>query len=42
MPLIPAAERALAYVHEAIRSAPGLGGGHGPLNHAHTVRPLPI
>lgn len=28
-----AAARAVAYVHEAIRSAPGLGGGHGPLNH---------
>lgn len=25
---------ALDYVHEAIRTAPGLGGGHGPLNHA--------
>ncbi|MCP5425735.1 MAG: bifunctional hydroxymethylpyrimidine kinase/phosphomethylpyrimidine kinase [Gammaproteobacteria bacterium] len=37
--LVAAVERALDYVHEAIRSAPGLGGGHGPLNHAHTVRP---
>ena len=36
---IPAAvARARAYVHEAIRTAPGLGRGHGPLNHAHTVR----
>lgn len=26
--------RARAYVWEAIRTAPGLGGGHGPLNHA--------
>ncbi len=26
------------YVQEAIRTAPGLGAGHGPLNHAHTVR----
>ncbi len=33
--------RARAYVAEAIRSAPGLGGGHGPLNHAHTVREFP-
>jgi hydroxymethylpyrimidine/phosphomethylpyrimidine kinase len=24
---------ALDFVHEAIRTAPGLGGGHGPLNH---------
>jgi hydroxymethylpyrimidine/phosphomethylpyrimidine kinase len=30
--------RARAYVLEAIRTAPGLGSGHGPLNHAHTVR----
>ncbi len=35
--LRPAVERAHAYVQEAIRSAPGLGRGHGPLNHAHTV-----
>jgi hydroxymethylpyrimidine/phosphomethylpyrimidine kinase len=30
--------RARAYVREAIRSAPGLGHGNGPLNHAHNVR----
>lgn len=30
--------RARAYVQEAIRTAPGFGTGHGPLNHAHTVR----
>ena len=30
--------RARAYLVEAIRTAPGLGNGHGPLNHAHTVR----
>lgn len=29
--------RARAYVREAIRTAPGFGRGHGPLNHAHTV-----
>jgi len=29
--------RARAYVHAAILAAPGLGGGHGPLNHAVTV-----
>ena len=33
-----AVRRARAYVAEAIRSAPGFGKGHGPLNHAHTVR----
>ena len=30
--------RARAYVHEAILTAPGYGRGHGPLNHAHTVK----
>ena len=29
----------LAYVQEAIRSAPNLGTGCGPLNHGHTLRP---
>jgi hydroxymethylpyrimidine/phosphomethylpyrimidine kinase len=33
-----AVERARDYVHTAILTAPGLGRGHGPLNHAHTVR----
>ncbi|NQU58123.1 MAG: bifunctional hydroxymethylpyrimidine kinase/phosphomethylpyrimidine kinase [Rhodospirillales bacterium] len=28
-------ERARAYVWEAIRTAPGYGQGHGPLNHSH-------
>ncbi len=32
-----AVERARAYVLEAIRTAPGYGHGHGPLNHGHTV-----
>lgn len=36
-----AAARARRYVLEAIRTAPGFGHGHGPLNHAHTVRPFP-
>ena len=26
--------------HAAIATAPGLGRGHGPLNHGHTVRPF--
>jgi len=33
-----AVARARDYVFEAIRTAPGLGLGHGPLNHGHTVR----
>ena len=31
--LAAAVEDGLAYVHRAIASAPGLGSGHGPLNH---------
>ncbi len=37
-----AVARALAYVYEAIRTAPRLGKGRGPLNHAHTVRPFEV
>lgn len=37
-----AVARARAYLQEAIRTAPGLGHGHGPLNHAHTVRPFRV
>ncbi len=33
-----AVARARDYVLEAIRTAPGFGSGHGPLNHAHTVK----
>ena len=32
-----AVSRARNYVIEAIKSAPGLGRGHGPLNHTHTM-----
>ena len=32
-PLREAVSRSLDYVHEAIRTAPGLAKGHGPLNH---------
>ncbi|HEX2592486.1 MAG TPA: bifunctional hydroxymethylpyrimidine kinase/phosphomethylpyrimidine kinase [Rhizomicrobium sp.] len=35
MSLIDAVARSHAYVHEAIRAAPGFGSGHGPLNHMH-------
>jgi hydroxymethylpyrimidine/phosphomethylpyrimidine kinase len=38
--LHPAVARARAYLQEALRSAPGLGRGHGPVNHGHTVRPF--
>ncbi|MEZ5914289.1 MAG: bifunctional hydroxymethylpyrimidine kinase/phosphomethylpyrimidine kinase [Parvularculaceae bacterium] len=34
LPLAAAAKRAIDYVYEAIRTAPGLGEGAGPLNHA--------
>lgn len=36
-----AVDRARRYVGEALRTAPGYGHGHGPLNHSHTVRPFP-
>jgi len=32
-----AAARARAFVQEAIRTAPGFGHGHGPLNHMHSL-----
>ncbi|MGH6635337.1 MAG: bifunctional hydroxymethylpyrimidine kinase/phosphomethylpyrimidine kinase [Gammaproteobacteria bacterium] len=35
LPLISAVERAKAYVLHALRHAPGLGQGQGPLGHAH-------
>jgi hydroxymethylpyrimidine/phosphomethylpyrimidine kinase len=38
MTLRDAFARARAYVREAIATAPGYGQGHGPLNHAVTVR----
>ena len=34
----PAVERARRYLMIALAEAPGLGQGHGPLNHGHTVR----
>jgi hydroxymethylpyrimidine/phosphomethylpyrimidine kinase len=37
MAIEPAIKRARAYVQRAIASAPGLGHGHGPLNHAHPL-----
>ena len=37
-----AVARARAYVRRAIETAPGLGCGHGPLNHAHAVTPFSL
>jgi len=37
MAIDAAVERARDYVQRAIASAPGLGRGHGPLNHAHPL-----
>src|SRR5439155_19881796 len=34
-----AVDRARTYVQRAIAGAPGLGRGHGPLDHAHPLRP---
>ncbi|PWR22606.1 bifunctional hydroxymethylpyrimidine kinase/phosphomethylpyrimidine kinase [Zavarzinia aquatilis] len=38
--LVAAVKRARAYVRRALATAPGLGQGHGPLNHGHTVQPF--
>jgi hydroxymethylpyrimidine/phosphomethylpyrimidine kinase len=40
LPLREAVVRARAYLQEALRRAPGLGQGHGPLGHGHTVKPF--
>jgi hydroxymethylpyrimidine/phosphomethylpyrimidine kinase len=37
MAVIAAVERARDYVQKAIASAPGIGRGHGPLDHAHPL-----
>jgi len=37
MGLPDAVSRARAYVRRAIETAPGLGHGHGPLNHLHAI-----
>ncbi len=39
MSLFDAVSRARVYVRDAIATAPGFGRGHGPLNHAVTVKP---
>ncbi|MFD1732392.1 bifunctional hydroxymethylpyrimidine kinase/phosphomethylpyrimidine kinase [Deinococcus malanensis] len=38
LPLLVAVSEAHAYVQAAIRAAPGLGSGHGPLGHAHACK----
>ena len=38
--LEPAVARARAYLQAAIRGAPGLGQGNGPVDHGHTVKPF--
>ena len=40
-PLVRAVEDALDYVQRALASAPGLGAGHGPLNHFVPAPPRP-
>ncbi len=37
-----AVARARAYLEQAIVTAPGIGHGHGPLNHGHTVAAFPV
>lgn len=37
MAVADAVDRARSYVLEAIRTAPGYGQGHGPLNHGHVI-----
>lgn len=41
MTISEAVARARAYVETAILTAPGLGKGHGPLNHLHTIKMFP-
>lgn len=41
MTISEAVARARAYVETAILTAPGLGHGHGPLNHLHTIKMFP-
>jgi len=39
MALLPAIRRARAFLVETLRHAPGLGNGHGPLDHGFAVKP---
>jgi len=40
MAVVASVERARDYVQRAIAAAPGLGRGHGPLDHAHPLRAI--
>ncbi len=40
--LVEAVGRGRAYLHTALLTAADLGGGHGPVNHGHTVQPFPV
>jgi hydroxymethylpyrimidine/phosphomethylpyrimidine kinase len=42
IPLVAAVDRARRYVRAAIRSAPGFGAGHGPLDHGVTLDPARV
>jgi hydroxymethylpyrimidine/phosphomethylpyrimidine kinase len=42
MEMSAAVKAACRYVQAGIRTAPGLGGGNGPLNHFHSVYTLPF
>ncbi|MEZ5668671.1 MAG: bifunctional hydroxymethylpyrimidine kinase/phosphomethylpyrimidine kinase [Alphaproteobacteria bacterium] len=42
MAVVDAVARARAYVRRAIETAPGYGGGHGPLNHGWTLDPARV
>ncbi|KHE84677.1 hypothetical protein GE21DRAFT_3978 [Neurospora crassa] len=42
MDMVPAVKAGIRYVDAAIRTAPGLGQGNGPLNHFHSVKALPF
>ncbi len=42
MPTVEAVRAACRYVEAAIRTAPGYGRGHGPLNHFHSTYMLPF
>lgn len=37
LPLFPAVERALEFLHQAMQHAPGYGAGRGPMNHAFLI-----
>ena len=41
LPIEAAVEQAEWFLHKAIKTAPKLGGGHGPINHLHTVKKGP-